>query len=119
VLLAGSFLLGQPLTGYSTTTYLNFLALGLVVQLGGQFAFSYALGYLPASVVSPAGLGQPLVTALLAWPLLGERVTALQALGGLAVLAGVYMVHRSRHRPAASAALRPATNAPTRQEGLS
>lgn len=118
VLLAGSFLLNQPLTGYSTATYLNFLALGLVVQVGGQFAFSYALGYLPASVVSPAGLGQPVVTALLAWPLLGERVTLIQAFGGLAVLAGVYIVHRSRNRPAASVATLPSTAMPSQQEGL-
>lgn len=117
VLLAGAFLLRQPLTGYSFTTYLNFLALGLVVQVGGQFAFSYALGYLPASIVSPVGLGQPVVTALLAWPLLGERVTPVQALGGLAVLAGVYIVHHSRNRPAASAAL-PVTAAPSQHEGL-
>jgi drug/metabolite transporter (DMT)-like permease len=117
VLLAGAFLLRQPLTGYSSTTYLNFLALGLVVQVGGQFAFSYALGYLPASIVSPVGLGQPVVTALLAWPLLGERVTPVQALGGLAVLAGVYIVHHSRNRLAASAAL-PVTAAPSQQEGL-
>jgi len=117
VLLAGAFLLRQPLTGYSSTTYLNFLALGLVVQVGGQFAFSYALGYLPASIVSPVGLGQPVVTALLAWPLLGERVTPVQALGGLAVLAGVYIVHHSRNRLAASAAL-PVTAAPSQHEGL-
>lgn len=118
VLLAGSFLLNQPLTGYSATTYLNFLALGLVVQVGGQFAFSYALGYLPASIVSPAGLGQPVVTALLAWPLLGERMTPLQALGGLAVLAGVYLVHRSRNRGALPASVAPVAATPSRQEGL-
>jgi drug/metabolite transporter (DMT)-like permease len=98
VLIVAALILRQPLAGYSGFTYLNFLALGLVVQVGGQFAFSYALGYLPASVVSPVGLGQPVATALLAWPLLGEQITMTQALGGLAVLAGVYVVHRSRAR---------------------
>jgi drug/metabolite transporter (DMT)-like permease len=103
LLFLAALLLRQPLLGYDGFTYLNFLALGLVVQVFGQFAFSYTLGYLPASVVSPAGLGQPLVTALLAWPLLGEVITPLQAVGGLAVLAGVYVVHRSRLRPEATA----------------
>jgi drug/metabolite transporter (DMT)-like permease len=98
VLVLAALILRQPLAGYSEFTYLNFLALGLVVQVGGQFAFSYALGFLPASVVSPVGLGQPVATALLAWPLLGEQITITQALGGLAVLAGVYVVHRSRTR---------------------
>lgn len=95
-LLVAAWILEQPLTGYSSLTYLNLVALGLVVQVFGQFSFSYALGYLPASVVAPAGLGQPIITALLAWPLLGESVGPLQALGGLAVIAGVYTVHRSR-----------------------
>ena len=104
-LLLASLLLQQPLTGYDRFTYLNFLALGLVVQVFGQFAFSYALGYLPASVVSPAGLGQPVVTAILAWPLLGETITPLQAVGGGAVLAGVYVVHRSRLHPGRGAAV--------------
>lgn len=118
LLFAASLLLDQPLTGYASTTYLNFLALGLVVQVGGQFAFSYALGYLPASIVSPAGLGQPVVTALLAWPLLGEQLTAVQALGGLAVLTGIYIVHRSRSRRAVSATALPAAATPSQQEGL-
>lgn len=97
-LFLAALLLRQPLLGYTSFTYLNFLALGLVTQVFGQFSFSYALGYLPASVVSPAGLGQPVVTAILAWPLLGETITPFQAAGGFAVLAGVYIVHRSRLR---------------------
>lgn len=104
LLFAGALVLGQPLLGYSRFTYLNFLALGLVVQVFGQFAFSYALGYLPASVVAPAGLGQPVVTAILAWPLLGETISPLQALGGTAVIAGVYLVHHSRLRQRAETA---------------
>ncbi|WP_374685671.1 DMT family transporter [Promineifilum sp.] len=89
-------LLGQPLTGYSTFTYLNFLGLGLVVHVGGQMAVAYALGYLPASTVSPILLLHPVVTGLLAVPFLGEALTVVQALGGGVVLAGIYLVLRSR-----------------------
>ncbi len=39
---------------------------------------------------------QPVLTGLLAWPLLGERLTAGQLLGGLVVLIGVYTVHQTR-----------------------
>lgn len=88
-----------PLLGYSTKTYLSFLGLGIIVQGVGQFAFSYALGYLPASLVSPAGLGQPVVTAILAVPLLGEQISLGQIVGGVVVLAGIYIVQRSRQRP--------------------
>jgi len=89
-------LLGQPLTGYSAFTYLNFAALGLLVQVVGQPAINFALGYLPASLVAPTLLAQPLLTALLSALLLGESFTWLQVVGGAAALVGVYMVHRSR-----------------------
>ncbi|MEW5987174.1 MAG: DMT family transporter [Chloroflexota bacterium] len=95
-LLIISLLLRQPLTGYSPRTYLNFLALGVVTQVCGYLAISYALGHLPASIVSPTLLGQPVITAVLAGPLLGEQLSGWQIAGGMAVLAGVYVVHRSR-----------------------
>lgn len=89
-------LLGQPLTGYSNLTYLYLIGLGLFVQVGGQMGVYYALGYLPASIVSPTLLLQPVLTGLLAVPILGEVLTVVQLIGGAAVLAGVYLVHRSR-----------------------
>lgn len=89
-------LLGQPLTGYSTMTYVYMIALGLVVQVGGQMGISYALGYLPASIVSPTLLMQPVLTGLLAIPILGQPLTFVQIVGGAAVLVGIFIVHRSR-----------------------
>jgi drug/metabolite transporter (DMT)-like permease len=98
ILLVVSLVAGQPLFGYSRRTYLSFLGLGLVSQLLGQFSFSYSLGFLPASFVSPAGLGQPVVTALLVGPLLGQHLSLMQIIGGLAVLLGVFFVHHSRQK---------------------
>jgi drug/metabolite transporter (DMT)-like permease len=88
--------LGRPFTGYDTPTYLNFLALGTVVQVAGWLAINYVQGYLPASIVAPTLLGQPIVTAVLAAFLLGEVFTVWHILGGVVVLAGVYFVHWSR-----------------------
>ncbi len=96
-LLLAALLLQQPLTGYPTTTYWNFLALAIVVQAGGQLAINFALGYLPATIVSPTMLAQPILTALFAIPLLGESLSFWQVMGGLTVLSGVYTVHRSRN----------------------
>lgn len=95
-LLALCLALGQPLTGYPTLTYLCFLALGVVVQVVGWVAINYAQGYLPASVVAPTMLSQSVVTAVLAALLLGEELSGWQILAGVAVLAGIYLVHRSR-----------------------
>jgi drug/metabolite transporter (DMT)-like permease len=88
--------LRQPLTGYSATTYWNFLAMGLITQMVGYLAINYTLGHLPSTLVSPTLLGQPVATALLAWPLLGEALSTWQILGGLTVLLGIYLVHQSR-----------------------
>jgi drug/metabolite transporter (DMT)-like permease len=96
VLLILSLTTGSVLTGYSPRTYLIFLAAALLPQLTGYLALGYALGHLPASVVSPTMLGQPVLTALLAIPLLGETLQPLQWIGGLVVLIGIYLVHRSR-----------------------
>jgi drug/metabolite transporter (DMT)-like permease len=95
VLLVLSLVLGMPLTGYPPTTYLAFLGLALITQVTGYVSVAYALGHLPASVVSPTMVSQPVITALLAIPILGEPLTATQWIGGAAVVAGVIVVHRS------------------------
>jgi drug/metabolite transporter (DMT)-like permease len=88
--------MNMPLSGYPTQSYLAFLGAALVSQVGGYLSIGYALGHLPASVVSPTLIGQPVVTAVLAIPLLGEALRIEQWLGGLVVLLGIYLVHRSR-----------------------
>ena len=95
-LLIINLLLGNSLTGYSMLSYLTFIGAALISQVGGYLSISYALGKLPASVVSPSLLGQPVLTALLAIPLLGEGLRPEQGLGGLSVLLGVYLIHRSQ-----------------------
>lgn len=92
-LLIFSLVLGMPLSGFSGTTWLIFLAAALLTQVGGYFAIAYALGHLPASVVAPTLVLQPVITALLAIPLAGEMLSAGQWLGGLAVVGGVYLVN--------------------------
>jgi drug/metabolite transporter (DMT)-like permease len=96
VLLILALVTRSPLTGYSPRTYLFLLGAALLPQLTGYLALGYALGHLPASVVSPTMLGQPVLTAVLAIPLLGEPLHPIQWIGGLVVLAGIYLIHRSR-----------------------
>jgi drug/metabolite transporter (DMT)-like permease len=85
-----------PLTGYSAHAWLSLIGLGLVSQVGGYLAITYALGHLPATVTSVGLLGQAPLTALLAIPLLGEPLIASQIVGGILVLAGIYVVNRRR-----------------------
>lgn len=95
-LLAVAGLMGLPLTGYPPASYASLAALALVTQVGGYLAINYALGHLPASIVSPTMLGQPVITALLAVPLLGQGLSWQQIAGGLTVLTGIYLIHRLR-----------------------
>ena len=88
--------LGLPFSGYPAQTYWAFFGEALFSQIGGYLAIGDALGHLPASVVSPTMVGQPVLTALLAMPLLGEKLVSIQIMGGLVVLVGVYWVHRGR-----------------------
>jgi drug/metabolite transporter (DMT)-like permease len=97
-LLAINFLLGYSFSGYSTQTWLVFLATALVSQLIGYIALAHALGHLPASIVAPTMVLQPVVTALLAIPLLKETPTLYQGFGGAIALVGIYIVNRS-HQP--------------------
>jgi len=78
------------------------LGLGLVSQLGGYLALTYALGHLPATVTSVTLLAQGPLTAVLAAVFLGEPLTNAQILGGSMVLMGIFLANR-RSRPAEEA----------------
>ncbi len=96
ILFAAALVARQPLAGFSGATYAYLLALGLGPQALGWLAVNYAQGHLPASIVSPTMLGQPVVTAILAGPILGEWIGPWEAASGLVVLVGILLVHRSR-----------------------
>ncbi len=87
---------GSPLTGFPALTWLLFLALGLFTQVIGFLSISYTLGYLPASLVSPAQLLQLLVTAGLGRLFLHEALSWQQLAGGALVIAGVWAIIRSQ-----------------------
>lgn len=95
-LLTISLVMGYGITGYSLKTTLAFIGAGLVVQGLGYVSIAYALGHLPASIVAPTLILQPVFSALLAIPLFGEHLQPVQWIGTAAVLSGVYLVNRSR-----------------------
>ena len=99
-LLSFCLIFRQPLTGYPPMTYLIFVAAALVSQMAGHLCLSFALGHLPAFVVAPTMIAQPVLTALLAIPLLGEALNPSQWIGGVAVLAGIFLFNRSQEASA-------------------
>jgi drug/metabolite transporter (DMT)-like permease len=63
-------------------------------QIGGWLAINHAQVNLRASIVAPRTLGQPIVTAILAVPMLGKPSTAAQFVGGL-IVCSVWLVNRA------------------------
>jgi drug/metabolite transporter (DMT)-like permease len=89
-----TLILGVPLGMPDRRTFLALLGLGLVSQLGGYLALTYALGHLPATVTSVSLLSQGPLTAVLAALLLDEPLSAYQIAGGALVLVGVGLANR-------------------------
>jgi drug/metabolite transporter (DMT)-like permease len=97
VLLVLNFTMGISLRVPHRHTWWALLGLGLVSQLGGYLALTYALGHLPATITSISLLTQGPLTAAMAAVLLGEPLTLPQIVGGALVLFGVGLAHRQRH----------------------
>ena len=93
-----NMILQYPVTGFDTRTWIVFVSTALVSQLIGYMALAFALGHLPASIVAPTMVLQPVATAILAIPLLGEIPTIWQGMGGVVALAGIYMVNLSHYK---------------------
>jgi drug/metabolite transporter (DMT)-like permease len=97
VLLLLNFTMGISLRVPQRHTWWALLGLGLISQLGGYLALTYALGHLPATITSISLLTQGPLTAAMAAVLLGEPLTLPQIVGGALVLSGVALAHRQRH----------------------
>lgn len=83
----------QPLVGFPRQTWVVFISAAIITQIIGYMAISYSLGKLPASVVSPSLNLQPVITIILAIPLLNEAPSTLQVIGSLLTLGGIYLIN--------------------------
>jgi drug/metabolite transporter (DMT)-like permease len=84
----------EQLWGFTAGQWWALVALGLITHALGWMSINYSLGHLPAPLTSVSLLSQPVITALLAVPLLGEALAINQIGGGLLVLFGIYIVNR-------------------------
>lgn len=96
-LLVINLALGNSFRVTGTRTWGALLGLGLVSQLAGYMALTYALGHLRATVTSVSLLTQGPLTALLAAVFLHESLSGSQIAGGILVLVGVGVAHRQKH----------------------
>lgn len=91
LLLVSALAIPQAVLPRTVESAAALLALALVSQVGGQGLLAFALGTLPAVFSSLVIFLEAVAAAALGWLVLGERLTAVQALGGLLILAGIFV----------------------------
>jgi drug/metabolite transporter (DMT)-like permease len=82
---------GESPFGFKSITYFWILCLALFPQLIGHSTYNWALRYMPASLVSVTTLAEPIGSAILAFFILQEVPTGLTLIGGMFILAGIYL----------------------------
>jgi drug/metabolite transporter (DMT)-like permease len=85
-----------PMLHFDNQTWLAFIASGLICHLTGWLCINYALGFIPAAIVSPTLLIQPVLTSIISFFLLNEILRTEQIVGGFIVIFGVYLVNRGK-----------------------
>ncbi|MBI5950256.1 MAG: DMT family transporter [Chloroflexi bacterium] len=85
------FAAGNSPFGYAPKTYGWIFLLAALPQLVGHSTYNWALKYLPAALVAVTTLGEPIGSAILAFFILNETPTIATIVGGVFILAGIYL----------------------------
>lgn len=94
---------GIPITGYSGEGYLWLLLMALLPQLVGHSSLNYALGFLPATIVTLCIQLEPLLSGLFAFIIFSEQPQTTQIIGSMIILAGI-IIASIRKQPKAETA---------------
>lgn len=90
---------GVDLAGYPAGTWWAIAGMVVGPQLLGHTVINLVLSDLDATTVSVAIMAEPVVATALAWTLFDEVPSWLLYPGGVAILAGIYMVSTARREP--------------------
>lgn len=86
------------LTAYPQREWVLFLAMAVGPGIIGHTVINWALRYVESSVVSVTLLGEPVGSTLLAIQFLDELPSTVTVVGGVVVLAGIYVTTRAQRR---------------------
>ncbi|GEL78765.1 DMT family transporter [Tenuibacillus multivorans] len=86
-----NLILKEPFVGYSTDTWLYFLALAIFPTFFGHTLFNWAIKWINASTITMGILFEPVGASILAYFILDEWVTWSQFLGGTIVIFGLIL----------------------------
>ncbi len=88
----------DPLVPGNAACWWALIGLGVLSHACGQGLIAWSLGGLPSSLAAVTLLVQPVLTALLGIFLLGQEMVALQTLGAIVVVVGLFLAIRGRGR---------------------
>jgi drug/metabolite transporter (DMT)-like permease len=87
------FWLGPAVDGWAVL-----LLLALAPTIGGYGLYTVSLRYLPAGTANLIVTLEPVMTGIMAYLFLGERLTTVQLLGGGLILSGVFLLRAGEKR---------------------
>jgi drug/metabolite transporter (DMT)-like permease len=97
-LLPVALLSGAQLSGFPAKTWGLFVLMALVPQMLGHTVFNFLLRDVEATVVAITVMGEPVGATLLAMAIFGEMPPASAILGGVLILAGIYVAITAQAR---------------------
>lgn len=86
---------GEQVLPFTPIGWLKLIGLAVIAQVAGQSLIAYAMAHLPATFSSVGLLTQPVMAAVFAWILLGERLGSIEIAGGVVVMIGILIAHQS------------------------
>jgi len=101
ILFFPAFLFTLPQIEWSGITQDGIIALIILTifaTIGAFLCYNYALTQIPAAQAAVCINGIPLITAFVAWTILGEKLSAMQLTGGIIVISAVYLANYSPRR---------------------
>ncbi|TQS76422.1 DMT family transporter [Ornithinibacillus gellani] len=91
VLIAYNIILSNPFIGFPTSHWWIFIALAIIPTFLGHTLFNWALKWLSTATISMGIIFEPVGASILAYFILGEKISYSQWLGGSVVLFGLFL----------------------------
>ncbi len=89
--------ISDPIRGLSIHGFLGVTYGVILAAAGAHLCFAYGAKYIKTSEIGIFAYVDPIATALVAVPLLGEKITFYYLLGGLFVFGGIFIAERRIH----------------------
>lgn len=93
--------LAAPVSGLALSDYGIILLMAVVSGIFGHTLYNWSLGYIRASIMSVALLGEPIGSSLLAYaiPWINQQPSMYTIIGGGIILLGIYLTARTMAEP--------------------